>query len=76
LVRSFPNIRHERTFVEGIPGYPPDLMSPPPGCRFVDRCPVRVDRCRTEPPPLVTVEPGHDAACHLVGAEQDVGDVG
>ncbi len=68
LVRSFPNIRHERTFVEGIPGYPPDLMSPPLGCRFADRCPVRIERCSTEAPALVPIGPGHEAACHLVGS--------
>ena len=66
LIRSFPNIRHERTFVEGIPGYPPDLMSPPTGCRFHDRCPVRIERCSTDVPALVRVEQGHEAACHLV----------
>jgi peptide/nickel transport system ATP-binding protein len=65
LIGSFPNIRHERTFVEGIPGYPPDLASPPPGCRFNDRCPIRIDRCRTEPPELRAVGPRHEAACHL-----------
>jgi oligopeptide/dipeptide ABC transporter ATP-binding protein len=65
LIGSFPNIRRERTFVEGIPGHPPDLVAPPPGCRFHDRCPVRIERCRTEPPELRAVGPRHEAACHL-----------
>jgi len=72
LLRSFPNIRHERTFVEGIPGYPPDLMSPPAGCRFHDRCPVRIERCLTESPELRPVGLKQEAACHLVGEEADV----
>jgi len=72
LIHSFPNIRHERTFVEGIPGYPPDLMSPPVGCRFHDRCPVRIERCLTESPKLRPVGPKQQAACHLVGEEPDV----
>jgi peptide/nickel transport system ATP-binding protein len=72
LLRSFPNIRHERTFVEGIPGYPPDLTSPPAGCRFYDRCPVRIERCLTESPELRPVGPGQEAACHLVGETADV----
>ncbi|MBI3516018.1 MAG: ABC transporter ATP-binding protein [Proteobacteria bacterium] len=33
------------------------------GCRFVDRCPVAGDRCRSEAPPLVECAPGHRAAC-------------
>ena len=45
-----------------IPGIPPDLTSPPPGCRFSQRCPRADDRCRVEEPPLVQiarpVEPG------------------
>ena len=45
-----------------IPGIPPDLTSPPPGCRFSRRCPRADDRCQVEEPPLVQialpVEPG------------------
>ncbi len=66
LLRAFPNIHGERTFVEGIPGYPPDLSTPPPGCPFFERCPVGVDRCRIEAPELRSVRSGHTAACHLV----------
>jgi peptide/nickel transport system ATP-binding protein len=72
LIRAFPNIRHERTFVEGIPGYPPDLMSPPRGCRFYDRCPVHIERCSIESPELRPVGPNQRAACHLVGSEPAV----
>jgi oligopeptide/dipeptide ABC transporter ATP-binding protein len=69
LLGAFPNIHRARTFVEGIPGYPPDLSAPPPGCRFAGRCPRVVDRCREETPELRTVGDGHIAACHL--AEED-----
>jgi len=67
LIRAFPNVRRERTFVSGIPGYPPDLMAPLVGCPFADRCIVRIDRCRAETPALRPVGPAHDVACHLVG---------
>jgi peptide/nickel transport system ATP-binding protein len=67
LIRAFPNVRHERTFVSGIPGYPPDLMAPLVGCPFADRCTVAIDRCRIETPALRSVGPAHAAACHLVG---------
>jgi oligopeptide transport system ATP-binding protein len=33
------------------------------GCRFYDRCPARIDRCKGEDPPLVEHRPGHFAAC-------------
>ena len=46
-----------------IPGVPPDLLNPPSGCRFHERCPVAFDRCTVEEPPLKEIEPGHFAAC-------------
>lgn len=66
LLRAYPNITRERTFIEGIPGYPPDLTQPQHGCRFRARCEVSVARCADDPP-LVTVGPGHEAACWLAG---------
>lgn len=45
----------------------PSAIDPPPGCRFHTRCPVAVDRCRTEVPAVREVGPGgHRVACHLV----------
>jgi oligopeptide/dipeptide ABC transporter ATP-binding protein len=45
-------------------GDPPSPTHPPAGCHFHTRCPVAVDRCRTESPALLGT--GHAAACHLV----------
>jgi oligopeptide/dipeptide ABC transporter ATP-binding protein len=47
-----------------LPGEPPDATRPPPGCVFHPRCPLAIDRCRTEVPALRAVEPGRAAACH------------
>ena len=70
LVAAFPNVRGERRFVDGMPGYPPDLAAPPPGCRFQPRCPVAIDRCLSDDPALRAVgAAGHTAACHLVGED-------
>ena len=69
LVRAFPNIHGPRTFAEGMAGFPPDLASPPPGCRFAPRCPIAVARCTSEDPAARDVGPDHVAACHLVGEE-------
>jgi len=64
LLRAFPNIRAERSFVAGIPGHPPNLLHPPEGCRFADRCTMVVERCVAESPEPREVEPGHIVACH------------
>jgi peptide/nickel transport system ATP-binding protein len=68
-LQAFPNVRGERRFVDGMPGYPPDLSSPPPGCRFAARCPLVFDRCATDDPALRAVGHEHVAACHLLGEE-------
>jgi peptide/nickel transport system ATP-binding protein len=64
LRHAFPDIRRERTFVEAIPGHPPDLLAPPTGCRFADRCVIAISECRTHEPPLELVGPDHHSACH------------
>jgi oligopeptide/dipeptide ABC transporter ATP-binding protein len=40
--------------LRAIAGRPPDLIHPPPGCRFAPRCPYAQDRCRESEPPLRT----------------------
>jgi peptide/nickel transport system ATP-binding protein len=64
LRHAFPDIRRARTFIEAIPGRPPDLLAPPPGCRFAERCDIAIDKCRADEPELRQVGPGHAAACH------------
>jgi oligopeptide/dipeptide ABC transporter ATP-binding protein len=46
-----------------IEGMVPDLRRLPPGCRFADRCPLRIDRCVREEPPLAVVAPGRSSRC-------------
>jgi oligopeptide/dipeptide ABC transporter ATP-binding protein len=55
-----------------LPGEPPDATNPPPGCVFHPRCPLAVDRCRTEVPLLRPVGTGRMAACHR--AEEVLGE--
>ncbi len=47
-----------------IEGAPPNLLKPPPGCRFAPRCPFALDICTKVSPPLRELEPGHRVACH------------
>lgn len=48
-----------------LKGEQPSPISPPEGCRFHPRCPIAIDRCRTEAPPLVEIAPRRKVACHL-----------
>jgi len=64
LVSSLPSLERKGDF-RGIPGLPPSLLDPPPGCPFHPRCPEAIDGCATHVPELVTVAPGLLAACHL-----------
>jgi peptide/nickel transport system ATP-binding protein len=50
---------------EAVRGDLPSPADPPPGCRFHTRCPVAVEACHRVEPPLIEVQPGHWAACHL-----------
>jgi peptide/nickel transport system ATP-binding protein len=64
LMEAFPSIRGPRVPLTGIPGSPPDLARPQPGCRFAPRCPKVMHRCETEPPPEYQVE-GIAVRCFL-----------
>jgi peptide/nickel transport system ATP-binding protein len=46
-----------------IPGLPPDLTDPPPGCRFAARCRYATPRCRDDDPQLEGPDPDHRYAC-------------
>ena len=48
-----------------IEGQPPDLARIPAGCAFAPRCRQASDACRSTPPPLRTIDPGHQVACIL-----------
>lgn len=65
LLRAVPNPLTKIEKLESIPGTVPNLINPPPGCRFHPRCQYAMDICRREKPKLIEVEPGHYVACHL-----------
>jgi oligopeptide/dipeptide ABC transporter ATP-binding protein len=65
LLGSFPNIQADRRKLDTIPGVPPDLRDPPPGCRFHPRCPVAMAVCKEVVPPEVLFPDGVRVACHL-----------
>ena len=64
LMASVPTLRTDKK-LEFIPGAPPSLINPPPGCRFHPRCPYAMDICKKEEPPTVEVKSGHVVKCWL-----------
>jgi oligopeptide/dipeptide ABC transporter ATP-binding protein len=63
LLRSTPRLDVVLDRLVAIEGAPPDLVAPPPGCPYAPRCPLAVDRCRSDPPVLTTHEEGRAVAC-------------
>ncbi len=66
LIRSIPRLdlaatEHRR--LEAIPGTVPQLLHPPPGCRFAARCRHATEACTAAEPPLREISPGHKVAC-------------
>ncbi|HEY9566297.1 MAG TPA: ABC transporter ATP-binding protein [Nocardioides sp.] len=79
LLASIPRIDDEpHTVLRAIEGTPPNMLNPPPGCRFAPRCRLAVDLCREVSPELLEHGDGsgqqHLAACHfpLVPAGSEV----
>ncbi|MBN9276958.1 MAG: ABC transporter ATP-binding protein [Hyphomicrobium sp.] len=56
-----------------IDGQPPNLITPPPGCRFHPRCRERMARCSEEAPPNFDISPGASARCWLYEEAARVG---
>lgn len=65
LIKSVPSIKEKRKLT-GLPGLPPDLKRPPPGCRFAPRCPFKTSECERKEPPVVRTN-GRLVSCLLYG---------
>ena len=77
LLTAFPNIQAERRSLEVIPGSPPDLRTPPTGCRFHPRCPLAMAVCSEVVPPEVayrqTASGSHATCIRRAGDGRPVG---
>lgn len=66
LLTAFPSIAGEKMELSSIPGFPPNLLNPPSGCRFHPRCPYAKEICTKKEPILFNADKkGHYLACHL-----------
>ncbi len=69
LLGSIPVAGARRERLDVIPGQVPNLIDPPPGCRFASRCQARIENdlevCWERLPDLIEVEPGHMVRCWL-----------
>jgi oligopeptide/dipeptide ABC transporter ATP-binding protein len=66
LIGSLPKLDEEHEQLHPIPGAPPSMLNPPPGCAFHPRCPLAQPRCATDVPPLRLVGAlGGMSACHF-----------
>jgi peptide/nickel transport system ATP-binding protein len=72
LIASLPSVKEKRKKV-GIPGLPPFLLNPPPGCIFHPRCQHAMDICKRQTPEYRELRPGHFVACHLYNDQAGYG---
>jgi peptide/nickel transport system ATP-binding protein len=63
LMSAFPSIKGAKRELTTLPGEPPDLLNPPPGCRFHPRCPRATSECREAAPPFENKGGDHFTAC-------------
>jgi peptide/nickel transport system ATP-binding protein len=65
LINSIPNLNQDIARLDTIEGNVPNLVKPPPGCRFNPRCFYAMEVCKNVKPPTVEVRPDHFVSCHL-----------
>ena len=77
LIGSIPILGKIKERLDVIPGSVPNLIDPPPGCRFAPRCPARVKFglkiCTEVKPDLIEVRPGHLVRCWLYENDEEHG---
>jgi peptide/nickel transport system ATP-binding protein len=65
LLNAFPSLEEESSELITILGEPPDLIDPPAGCRFYDRCPYREPQCQKREPNLTVRDNDWRARCFV-----------
>jgi len=70
LLGCLPKLRAKKG-IQPIPGEVPDLLDLPSGCSFQERCPLVMERCRTEEPRLLPIQNGWQVSCHLYSLKDE-----
>jgi len=67
LIDVLPDPDPQNRFIikKTLPGEPPSLIRPPPGCRLWPRCPHVTEKCKREEPPLLEIPGGRKVKCWL-----------
>ncbi|MBS7658367.1 ABC transporter ATP-binding protein [Candidatus Bathyarchaeota archaeon] len=65
LLNAIPKLHDNPKRLKTIPGFVPNLINPPSGCRFHPRCEYAMDICQKQEPKLIEVELNHKVSCHL-----------
>lgn len=63
LLTSVPTLEYAQDVLQSIPGSPPNLITPPDGCKFHPRCAFADDTCKNDSPALTDDFGTHLAAC-------------
>ena len=71
LLRSIPRANLGKERLNPIDGQPPDMINPPLGCPFVQRCPQAMEICDMKKPGYIDISDGHGAACWLLSRERE-----
>ena len=66
LFASIPNVEEDKARLTPIPGFVPNPMNFPKGCKFNNRCPHSTEHCMIEEPILKEIGDGHLVSCHLI----------
>lgn len=69
LISSYPTLAGEKSKLMPIPGEAPNLLSPPSGCRFFDRCAEARVSCKNNPMVWLEISPTHKVLCHQCGKD-------
>jgi oligopeptide/dipeptide ABC transporter ATP-binding protein len=76
LLNAYPSLYGDSSDLVTILGEPPDLRTPPSGCKFQDRCPYVEPQCKENNPVLTGRTPeSHKAACFVTERGDDISDI-
>jgi oligopeptide/dipeptide ABC transporter ATP-binding protein len=75
LLNAFPSVVGKKRELISIGGFPPNLLNPPKGCRFWERCPFSSERCARQTFTMVKVGEDHFSACPDIHRVEEMRDL-